>query len=195
MPSLPSIPGRNASVGGNASTSGHNASSSGITFEETRKTLIAINQSLFEETKQSLLETNQSLLNSIVDLNYEAYDFLCSDDMSCIEPETNRNVVSGKEFHKYYFDVFGSIKKDGEEGETGMMAETAATTTTTKVTMVMPHVQIMCEGNAAVISYVKLTQQTSSGKPPVTIQESETRVWEKRDSKWVNIHFHKSDKS
>ncbi|OEU11857.1 Calcium/calmodulin dependent protein kinase II, association-domain-containing protein, partial [Fragilariopsis cylindrus CCMP1102] len=121
-----------------------------------------------------LIELNQSLLNSIVDLNYEAYDFLCSDDMSCIEPETNRNVVSGKEFHRYYFDVF------------------ATTTTTTKVTMVMPHVQIMCEGNAAVISYVKLTQQTSSGKPPVTIQESETRVWEKRDSKWVNIHFHKS---
>ena len=187
MPSLPSH-GRKASAGGNAS-------SSEITFEETRKTLIAINQSLFEETKIDLIELNQSLLNSIVDLNYEAYDFLCSDDMSCIEPETNRNVVSGKEFHKYYFDVFGSIKKDGEEGETGMMAKTAATTTTTKVTMVMPHVQIMCEGNAAVISYVKLTQQTSSGKPPVTIQESETRVWEKRDSKWVNIHFHKSDKS
>ena len=191
MPSLPSH-GRKASAGGN-----HNASTSEITFEETKKTLIAINQSLFEELNQSLLNKNQSLLNSIVDLNYEAYDFLCSDDMSCIEPETNRNVVSGKEFHKYYFDVFGSIKKDGEEGETGMVAKTAAaaTTTTTKVTMVMPHVQIMCEGNAAVISYVKLTQQTSSGKPPVTIQESETRVWEKRDSKWVNIHFHKSDKS
>jgi hypothetical protein len=180
MPSLPSHR-RITSAGGSASTSL-------ITFEETKKTLIAINQSLFEETKMTLIELNQSLLNSIVDLNYDAYDFLCANDMSCIEPETNRNVVSGKEFHKYYFDVFGSINKDGKEDGTGM-----AKTTKTKVTMVMPHVQILCEGNAAVISYVKLTQQTSLGKSPVTMQESETRVWEKRGNKWVNVHFHKSD--
>jgi hypothetical protein len=186
MPSLPSHR-RNISAGGSAPAGGDTPTSL-ITFEETRKTLIAINQSLFEETKMTLLELNQSLLNSIVDLNYDAYDFSCSNDISCIEPETNRNVVIGKEFHKYYFDVFGSINTDNEEGGNGMTK-----TTSTKVTMVKPHVQIMCEGNAAVISYVKLTQQTLPGKPPVTMQESETRVWEKRCNKWVNIHFHKSD--
>jgi hypothetical protein len=185
MPSLPSpLPSsshrRNASAGG--------ASTPFISFEETKKTLIAINQSLFEQTKMTLIELNQSLLNSSVDLNYDTYDLLSSNDMSCIGPETNHNIVIGKEFHKYYFDVFSSNNIYDVEGETGM-----AKVTKTKVTMVKPHVQIMCDGNAAVISYVRLTQQTSPGKPPVTTQQSETRVWEKRNNEWVNVHFHKSD--
>lgn len=40
-------------------------------------------------------------------------------------------------------------------------------------------------GNAAVISYVRLTQQ--GGAAPVTASAEETRVWEKRDSKWVLV--------
>jgi len=49
----------------------------------------------------------------------------------------------------------------------------------------------------AVLSYVKLIQQTTDGKAPVTIQQSETRVWEYRNTTnggwiWVNIHLHKS---
>lgn len=40
-------------------------------------------------------------------------------------------------------------------------------------------------GNAAVISYVRLTQK--GGAAPVTASAEETRVWEKRDGKWVLV--------
>ena len=54
-----------------------------------------------------LIQRNQQLLDSIVNLDYETYDSFCADDMSCMEPESNQNLVIGKAFHKYYFDVFG----------------------------------------------------------------------------------------
>eukprot|EP00923_Selenidium_pygospionis_P043969 GHVN01075888.1.p1 GENE.GHVN01075888.1~~GHVN01075888.1.p1 ORF type:complete len:180 (-),score=7.66 GHVN01075888.1:661-1200(-) len=166
-----------------------------------------------------LVQRNQRLLDSIVNLDYETYDSLCADDMSCMEPESNQNLVVGKGFHKYYFDVFG-----GSGGEPMTPSNNSsdnrneAPTTHTKVTMVQPHVQWI-GGSAntntandedrqqtkkaaavptgAVLSYVKLTQQTTEGKGPVTIQQSETRVWEHRNTTngswvWVNIHFHKS---
>eukprot|EP00923_Selenidium_pygospionis_P043968 GHVN01075887.1.p1 GENE.GHVN01075887.1~~GHVN01075887.1.p1 ORF type:complete len:183 (-),score=3.91 GHVN01075887.1:535-1083(-) len=169
-----------------------------------------------------LVQRNQRLLDSIVNLDYETYDSLCADDMSCMEPESNQNLVIGKGFHKYYFDVFG-----GSGGEPMTSPNNSsdncngAPTTHTKVTMVQPHVQWI-RGSAtstntntasdrdrqqtkeaaavptgAVLSYVKLTQQTTVGNAPVTIQQSETRVWEYRNTTnggwvWVNIHFHKS---
>ena len=175
-----------------------------------------------------LIQRNQQLLDSIVNLDYETYDSLCADDMSCMEPESNQNLVIGKAFHKYYFDVFG-----GGGGGSEPMASSnnssdncnEAPTTHTNVTMVQPHVQWIggsatstntntnttSDGDrqqtvaaaaaavptGAVLSYVKLTQQTTDGKAPVTIQQSETRVWEYRNTTnggwiWVNIHLHKS---
>ena len=138
-----------------------------------------------DDEAKLLIELNQKLLNSIANLDYGIYNDLCANDMSCIEPESNQNVVIGKEFHKYYFDVYG--------GESSSKIQT-------KVTMVQrPHVQFLGKNDSdgkptgAVLSYVKLTQQTEPGKAPVTLQQSETRVWEKRQNgSWVNIHFHKS---
>ena len=177
-------------------------------------------EELHGKAKAELIGLNYDLLDAIVDLDYETFDELCADDISCLEPETNQSVVIGKEFHKYYFDVFGGDKKgvDAQKAKnenmerlrvatrrpsmlvresslsSGMNAGTNATTRT-NVTMVQPHVQFLGDEDdptGAVISYVKLTQQTAPGKPPVTMQQSESRVWEKRDGHWVNIHFHKS---
>ena len=163
----------------------------------------ALCEELYGEEKAELIGLNYDLLDAIVDLNYDAFDELCADDISCLEPETNQNVVIGKEFHKYYFDVFGtrsSSNGDGDEDtsigeERGISGMNAKTRTVTNVTMVQPHVQFMGDESnpiGAVVSYVKLTQGMVPGKPLKTIQQSETRVWEKRDGKWVNIHFHKS---
>ena len=27
---------------------------------------------------------------------------------------------------------------------------------------------------------------------PVTMQSEETRIWQRKDSKWQNVHFHRS---
>mmetsp|Transcript_6742 Transcript_6742/g.16860 ORF Transcript_6742/g.16860 Transcript_6742/m.16860 type:complete len:166 (+) Transcript_6742:306-803(+) len=150
-----------------------------------------------DELKAYLISTNQKLLDAIVDIDYETYDSLCADDMSCMEPESNQTVVIGKDFHKYYFDVFGGSGGDEQNGST--TTTTSSKRPRTNVTMVRPHVQFLgrCNENgvptAAVLSYVKLTQQTKPGMAPVTIQQSETRVWEQREQGgWVNVHFHKS---
>ena len=124
---------------------------------------------------------NQSLLNSIANADYTIYSGWCADDMSCMEPESNQNLVIGKKFHKYYFDLYGTVDEKME--------------TKTNVTMVQPHVQWIGGSESptgAVISYVKVTQQCLEGQAPTTIQQSETRVWEKRGDDWKNIHFHKS---
>ena len=141
----------------------------------------------YEPPTSLLLELNQKLLNSIVECDYETYNQLCSDDMTCMEPESHHQVIVGKDFHKYYFDLYGSKKND---------ASSSQTTTTTNVTMSQPHIQWLGgtprrHPMVAVLSYVKLTQTVRDGKP-VTIPQSETRVWELCNGKWKNVHFHKS---
>jgi hypothetical protein len=135
-----------------------------------------------------LLNLNQKLLNAIVQCDYETYDHLCADDISCMEPESNQHVVIGKAFHKYYFDVLGSgdnTKKDTKS-------------ITANVTMSQPHVQLLGGSNlrqptVAVISYIKLTQTVDRDTNiPFTLQQTETRVWELREDQWKNVHFHKS---
>ena len=45
---------------------------------------------------------------------------------------------------------------------------------------------------AACIAYVRLTQYVDAAGKPRTAQSEETRVWQRRDAKWQNIHFHRS---
>jgi len=141
------------------------------------------------KAKLSLIGLNQQLLDSIVNLDYDTYNKLCADDISCMEPESDQNVVIGKAFHKFYFDAFG--------GSAVAQEDKSVPKTHINVTMVRPHVQWIGSGNGippagAILSYVKLTQQKEEHKAPITIQQSETRVWEFRSGEWLNVHFHKS---
>ncbi|XP_032418079.1 calcium/calmodulin-dependent protein kinase type II delta 2 chain isoform X13 [Xiphophorus hellerii] len=54
-----------------------------------------------------------------------------------------------------------------------------------------PHVHLIGE-NAACIAYIRLTQYMDGSGMPRTMQSEETRVWQRRDGKWQNIHFHRS---
>jgi calcium/calmodulin-dependent protein kinase (CaM kinase) II len=130
-----------------------------------------------DDQANKVLACTQRLLNAIVNGDYGTYNDLCSDDMTCIEPECNKQVVVGKAFHKYYFDLFGK------------------STTPVNVTMSQPRVQFMGDNHkVAVVTYIRLNQmvQDDDGKP-VTTQTSETRVWEQQSNgKWLNRHCHKS---
>ncbi len=58
-------------------------------------------------------------------------------------------------------------------------------------TFVFRRFKVRVYGDAAIISYVRLTQK--GGSSPVTARAEETRVWEKREgARWVLVHFHKS---
>lgn len=54
-----------------------------------------------------------------------------------------------------------------------------------------PHVHLIGE-DAACIAYIRLTQYMDVSGMPRTMQSEETRVWHRRDGKWLNIHFHRS---
>ncbi len=54
-----------------------------------------------------------------------------------------------------------------------------------------PHVHLIGE-DAACIAYIRLTQYMDGNGMPRTMQSEETRVWHRRDGKWLNIHFHRS---
>uniref|UniRef100_A0A3Q0S4Y9 Calcium/calmodulin-dependent protein kinase II association-domain domain-containing protein n=1 Tax=Amphilophus citrinellus TaxID=61819 RepID=A0A3Q0S4Y9_AMPCI len=56
-------------------------------------------------------------------------------------------------------------------------------------TLLNPHVHLIGE-DAACIAYIRLTQFVDSTGRPRSSQSEETRVWHRRDGKWLNVHFH-----
>ena len=55
-----------------------------------------------------LLTLTRKLLNSIADSDFSTYALLCSEDMTCFEPEARGTLVEGQDFHKWYFDQHGT---------------------------------------------------------------------------------------
>lgn len=56
-------------------------------------------------------------------------------------------------------------------------------------TILNPHVHVIGE-DAACIAYIRLTQYIDAQGRPRTTQSEETRVWYRRDGKWLNVHYH-----
>lgn len=50
----------------------------------------------------------------------------------------------------------------------------------------------MLGDNAAVVSYIRLQQKLDSNQRPITVATEETRVWQKVNGAWKNVHFHRS---
>ena len=118
-----------------------------------------------------LIALTEKLLQSIVAGDWKTYAELCDESITCFEPEARGHLVAGMPFHKFYFDLGASAAKK-------------------QTTLVAPHVRMLGE-NAAVVSYVRLTQKSDAGGV-ATISSEETRVWEKKDGRWKHVHFHRS---
>ena len=58
-------------------------------------------------------------------------------------------------------------------------------------TMASPHVRLI-GANVGIVSYVRLIQRIGKDGAPQTKSTEETRVWEKKDGQWKNVHFHRS---
>jgi hypothetical protein len=121
---------------------------------------------------QAIIALNQNLLDSIVSADWKTYESLCDGSITCFEAEARGQLVAGMAFHKYYFDLGGpAVKK--------------------LVTMASPHVR-MLGNDAAVLSYVRLTQSLDAAGAPQTSKFEETRVWQKIGGAWKHVHFHRS---
>jgi calcium/calmodulin-dependent protein kinase (CaM kinase) II len=119
-----------------------------------------------------LLELNQQLLESIADGDWETYAQLCDPALTAFEPETGGHLVEGMDFHRFYFELGGAAGPHN-------------------VTMSSPKV-LLLGADAAVLSYVRLTQRLNETHAPVTAVSEETRVWQRRDGAWRHVHFHRS---
>jgi calcium/calmodulin-dependent protein kinase (CaM kinase) II len=123
--------------------------------------------------EQELLQVNQKLLESIIRGDWATYAGLCDPSITCFEPEARGELVIGMAFHKYYFDLPGPTKPAAKN-----------------VTMAQPHVRVV--GDAAILSYVRLTQSLDANGSPQTSRVEETRVWQKLGGSWKHVHFHRA---
>ncbi|KAM9365486.1 calcium/calmodulin-dependent protein kinase type II subunit gamma isoform 3-T3 [Pholidichthys leucotaenia] len=122
--------------------------------------------------KQEIIKMTEQLIEAINNGDFEAYTRICDPGLTSFEPETLGNLVEGMDFHKFYFENL--LSKNSKPVHT---------------TILNPHVHLIGE-DAACIAYIRLTQYIDSQGRPRSCQSEETRVWHRRDAKWLNVHFH-----
>jgi len=123
--------------------------------------------------EEELLALSRKLLTSIDTGDWAGYAALCDESITCFEPEAPGQLVRGLPFHKFYFDL-----------------PSKPTTPAKQSTIVSPCVRLA--GSAAVVTYVRVQQKLNDQGAPVATATMETRVWEKKDSGWKHVHFHRS---
>ncbi|XP_051778622.1 calcium/calmodulin-dependent protein kinase type II subunit gamma isoform X12 [Erpetoichthys calabaricus] len=122
--------------------------------------------------KQDIIKITEQLIEAVNNGDFEAYTRICDPGLTSFEPEALGNLVEGMDFHKFYFENL--LSKNSKPVHT---------------TILNPHVHLIGE-DAACIAYIRLTQYIDSQGRPRSSQSEETRVWHRRDGKWLNVHFH-----
>mmetsp|Transcript_62679 Transcript_62679/g.130044 ORF Transcript_62679/g.130044 Transcript_62679/m.130044 type:complete len:144 (+) Transcript_62679:65-496(+) len=125
-----------------------------------------------------MLSLNALLMQAVGEGNYGFYELACDKKLSCFEPEAKGHLVTGLNFHKYYFDLKEQMTK-----------EETASKLTTQSTMSSPSITWLCQRQAAIVCFKRLVQSGTN-----TVATEETRVWEfSSDLKqWKMMHFHRS---
>lgn len=122
---------------------------------------------------EMVLQANRMLINSITTRNWTVYKELVSKTMTCFEPEAEGVLVEGLEFHRFFFDI-----------------PLAKTTPAPNTTLLNEKCKMLGQ-SAALVTYVRVVQSMVNGAPQIK-KSVESRVWQKVDGKWVNIHFHRT---
>nr|NP_001191515.1 CaM kinase II delta [Aplysia californica]ACN43222.1 CaM kinase II delta [Aplysia californica] len=124
--------------------------------------------------KQEIIKLTEQLLQAITSGDYGEYTKLVDPHLTSFEPEALGNLIVGLDFHKFYFDHV--LSKNNKPVNTSILN---------------PHVHLLGE-DAACIAYVRLTQFIDRNGLPITKHSEETRIWQRKDGKWQNVHFHRS---
>src|SRR5215211_4827197 len=94
-----------------------------------------------QDDVQELLRLSRRLLESIDRQDWETYSELCDPSLTCFEPEAGGHLVTGVDFHHFYFEKRGA----GGGGPSARQSSISS-----------PSVRLM--GDAAVVTYVRLVQ-------------------------------------
>uniref|UniRef100_A0A8C5GV32 calcium/calmodulin-dependent protein kinase n=1 Tax=Gouania willdenowi TaxID=441366 RepID=A0A8C5GV32_GOUWI len=128
--------------------------------------------SMSSSAPMEIIKMTEQLIEAINNGDFDAYTRICDPGLTSFEPEALGNLVEGMDFHKFYFENL--LSKNSKPVHT---------------TILNPHVHLIGE-DAACIAYIRLTQYMDGQGQPRSCQSEETRVWHRRDAKWLNVHFH-----
>eukprot|EP00047_Mylnosiga_fluctuans_P003994 m.232189 g.232189 ORF g.232189 m.232189 type:complete len:509 (+) comp12311_c0_seq1:2-1528(+) len=120
--------------------------------------------------EQEVLDVNSRLLDAIASRDWQTYALLTDANLTCFEPEANGCLVVGQDFHKFYFEN-GSQSKY-------------------RMTIIDPRVRML--GDTAIVTYIRIVQESSATGAVSSKRFEETRVWHAHGAGWVNVHFHRS---
>ncbi|KAM4716165.1 calcium/calmodulin-dependent protein kinase (CaM kinase) II gamma 1 isoform 4-T4 [Anableps anableps] len=157
---------------GNSSCPDSDQSQSSIPAAPLGSSTVAAKSNTKPTRKQEIIKITEQLIEAINNGDFEAYTRICDPGLTSFEPEALGNLVEGMDFHKFYFENL--LSKNNKPVHT---------------TLLNPHVHLIGE-DAACIAYIRLTQFVDSTGRPRSSQSEETRVWHRRDGKWLNVHFH-----
>jgi calcium/calmodulin-dependent protein kinase (CaM kinase) II len=125
--------------------------------------------------EEELLQLSRRLLDAIVVGDWDLYVALCDPSLTCFEPEARGVLVTGLEFHRFYF----------RERQAADAAQT---------TLIEPEVR-MLGADAAAVTYVRLVQSRDAAGVAHTSRSEETRIWQRRGGRWRLVHLHRSTNS
>ncbi|XP_014034882.1 calcium/calmodulin-dependent protein kinase type II delta chain isoform X5 [Salmo salar] len=162
----------NSSDQGSNPESGHAQSASPAALLGSNTVPVTVNTTTQHTRKQEIIKITEQLIEAVNNGDFEAYTRICDPGLTSFEPEALGNLVEGMDFHKFYFENL--LSKNSKPVHT---------------TLLNPHVHLIGE-EAACIAYIRLTQFIDGQGRPRSSQSEETRVWHRRDSKWLNVHFH-----
>ncbi len=120
------------------------------------------------------------MLESVAGGDWNSYASYCDPSLSCFEAETNGILAEGLAFHRFYFS--------DEESESSV--NTNGKNCSVNVSMARPHLRWLSD-TAVVLSYTRLTQRRL-GDEAFTSSCCETRIWQKLEGAWKQVHVHRS---
>lgn len=136
--------------------------------------------------EQEIIKVTEQLLSAITSGDFDTYTKLGDPKITCFEPESLGNLVEGMDFHKFYFDNWKLSRSD-----TVVTKMSGPHRSHINTTVLHPTVHLMND-DAACIAYIRLTQFMDRDGTAKTIQHEETRVWHRKNGRWVNVHIHRS---
>jgi len=125
--------------------------------------------------KSEIVRLTEQILDAINTGDFDSYTKLSDPNLTAFEPEALGNLVEGIDFHRFYFDHFSVLKQSKQSN----------------ITILNPHIQLLGI-DAASIAYIRVTQTIDKQGNAHTQQSEETRIWQRRDGRWLNVHFHRS---
>lgn len=129
---------------------------------------------------QEILALNQAMLESVARGDWNSYASYCDPTLSCFEAETNGILAEGLAFHRFYFS--------NEDSNSNV--DTNEKNCSVNVSMARPHLRWLSDA-AVVLSYTRLTQRRL-GDEAITNSCCETRIWQKLEGAWKQVHVHRS---